>query len=109
MDKEEIAVDCPDAYERFQDKTLIVFIAYFGATNPYRGTLSVKPNPTRVSVEIASNIERGQQHFLTFHLPQSAVDAIEDNPRTASDLILRPPLVLSPYHLQNLGFHQVAL
>jgi hypothetical protein len=109
MDKEEIAVDCPDAYERFHDKKLILFIAYCGATNPYRGTLSVKPNPTRVSVEISSNIKQGQQYFLTFHLSQSAVDAIEDNPHTTSDLILRPPLALSPDYLHKLGFHQIAL
>ena len=109
MGTEEIAVDYKNAYSQFQDKTLIVFISYIcGATHPYRGKLTVKPNPTRISVEIPGNIERGQQHFLTFRLPQNAVDAIEDNQQSSSDLILRQPFPLSPGHLQELGFQQVA-
>jgi hypothetical protein len=66
---EEIPVDCPDAQERFHGKELMFHVSIGDTSKPFKGRMTVKLNPTRVSVEIAGNIIAGRQGYCTFHLP----------------------------------------
>jgi hypothetical protein len=104
LNDEEIPVDCPDAHERFHGKKLMFHVSIDGASKPFKGRMTVKPNPTRVSVEIAGNIIAGKQDFCTFHFSREALAAIRETPASKPVLTLERPLALSCSHLRKLGF-----